>query len=60
MYFLIYIFGLKSQHPNVTQLSISAAGHGCDAMWLKNFIADPGIVPSIQEPMEVFCDNKLC
>ena len=29
-----------------------------EAMWLKNFIGDLGVVPSIQEPMEIFYDNE--
>ena len=26
--------------------------------WLKDLIGDLGVVPSIQEPMYVFCDNE--
>ncbi|KAI3781493.1 hypothetical protein L2E82_11509 [Cichorium intybus] len=29
-----------------------------EAAWLKNFIDDLGVVPSIQEPLELFCDNE--
>ncbi|KAI3788052.1 hypothetical protein L2E82_00677 [Cichorium intybus] len=29
-----------------------------EAAWLKNFIGDLGVVPSIQELMELFCDNE--
>lgn len=29
-----------------------------EATWLTNFIGDLGFVPSIQEPMEIFYDNK--
>ena len=29
-----------------------------DAAWLKNFIGDLEVVPTIQEPMELFCYNK--
>ena len=28
------------------------------AVWLKNFIGDLGVVPSIQDPIEIFCDNE--
>ena len=28
-----------------------------EATWLQNFIGDLGVVPSIHEPMEIFCDN---
>ena len=29
-----------------------------EAIWLKNFIGDLGVVPAIKEPMEIFCDNE--
>ena len=29
-----------------------------EAAWLKNFIRDLGVAPTIQEPMELFCDNE--
>ncbi|KAI3751332.1 hypothetical protein L2E82_22401 [Cichorium intybus] len=29
-----------------------------EAAWLKNFIGDLGVVPIIQEPMELFSDNE--
>ena len=29
-----------------------------EAVWLKNFIGDVGIVPTIQEPVELFCYNE--
>ncbi|CAH1436689.1 unnamed protein product [Lactuca virosa] len=29
-----------------------------DAIWLKNFIGDLGVVPAIKDPMEIFYDNK--
>jgi len=29
-----------------------------EAIWLKNFIEDLGVVPTIKEPMEIFCDNE--
>jgi hypothetical protein len=29
-----------------------------EAIWLKNFIGDLGVVPTIKEPMEIFCDNE--
>ena len=28
-----------------------------EAIWLKQFIGDLGVVPSIKEPVEMFCDN---
>ena len=29
-----------------------------EAAWLKNFIGDLGVVPSINRPVEIFCDNE--
>ena len=37
---------------------IAASEASKEAAWLKNFIGDIGVVPSIQEPMELFCDNE--
>ncbi|KAI3723535.1 hypothetical protein L2E82_35178 [Cichorium intybus] len=37
---------------------IAASEASKEAAWLKNFIGDLGVVPSIQEPMELFCDNE--
>ncbi|KAI3723297.1 hypothetical protein L2E82_34775 [Cichorium intybus] len=37
---------------------IAASEASKEAAWLKNFIGDLGVVPSIQEPLELFCDNE--
>ena len=37
---------------------IEASEASKEAIWLKNFIGDLGVVPSIKEPMEIFCDNE--
>ncbi|CAH1440299.1 unnamed protein product [Lactuca virosa] len=37
---------------------ITASEASKEAIWLKNFIGDLGVVPAIQEPMEMFCDNE--
>ena len=29
-----------------------------EAIWLKNFIGDIRFVPTIKEPMEIFCDSE--
>ncbi|GJY70379.1 hypothetical protein Tco_0474082 [Tanacetum coccineum] len=29
-----------------------------EAIWMKNFIGDLGVVPIVQDPIEIFCDNK--
>lgn len=37
---------------------IAASKATKEATWLKKFIDDLGVVLSIKEPMEIFCDNK--
>ncbi|KAI3689133.1 hypothetical protein L2E82_47082 [Cichorium intybus] len=37
---------------------IAASEASKEAAWLKNFIGDLGVVPSIQEPLELFCANE--
>nr|GEY01282.1 hypothetical protein [Tanacetum cinerariifolium] len=27
-------------------------------IWMKNFIGDLGVVSTVQDPIEIFCDNK--
>ena len=29
-----------------------------EAMWIRKFIGDLGVVPSINDPVEIFCDNE--
>ena len=29
-----------------------------EAVWIKNFITELGVVPSILDPLEIFCDNN--
>ena len=29
-----------------------------ETIWMKNFIGDLGVVPTIQDPIEIFCDNE--
>ncbi|GKE00158.1 hypothetical protein Tco_1388141, partial [Tanacetum coccineum] len=29
-----------------------------EAIWMKNFIGDLGVVPIVQDPIEILCDNK--
>ncbi|GJU28427.1 hypothetical protein Tco_1167048 [Tanacetum coccineum] len=29
-----------------------------EAIWMKNFIGDLGVVPTVQDLIEIFCDNK--
>ncbi|CAH1444382.1 unnamed protein product [Lactuca virosa] len=35
---------------------IAASEAAEEAIWLKNFIGDLGVVPAIKEPIEIFCD----
>ena len=37
---------------------IAASEAAQEAAWMKKFIGDLGVVPSIQDPLEVFCDNE--
>ena len=29
-----------------------------EAMWMKKFVGDLGVVPYIKEPLEIYCDNE--
>ncbi|GKB46369.1 retrotransposon protein, putative, ty1-copia subclass, partial [Tanacetum coccineum] len=29
-----------------------------EAIWMKNFIGDLGVVPTVQDPIEILCDNE--
>ncbi|GKE22205.1 hypothetical protein Tco_1433717 [Tanacetum coccineum] len=29
-----------------------------EAIWMKNFIGDLGVVPTVQDPIKIFCDNE--
>ncbi|GKB35005.1 retrotransposon protein, putative, ty1-copia subclass [Tanacetum coccineum] len=37
---------------------IAACEASKEAMWMKNFIGDLGVVPIVQDPIEIFCDNE--
>ena len=37
---------------------IAASEAANEAIWLKNFTGDLGVVPAIKEPMEIFYDNE--
>ena len=37
---------------------ITASEASKEAIWLKKFIGDLGVVPSIKEPVEIFCNNE--
>ncbi|KAI3752389.1 hypothetical protein L2E82_24403 [Cichorium intybus] len=53
----------SSKHETVADSTceseyIAASEASKEAAWLKNFIGDLRVVPSIQEPVELFCDNE--
>nr|GEU83566.1 retrovirus-related Pol polyprotein from transposon TNT 1-94 [Tanacetum cinerariifolium] len=37
---------------------IAACEASKEAIWMKNFIGDLGVVPKVQDPIEIFYDNK--
>ncbi|GKC58306.1 hypothetical protein Tco_1085904 [Tanacetum coccineum] len=37
---------------------ITACEASKEAIWMKNFIRDLGVVPTVQDPIEIFCDNE--
>lgn len=37
---------------------IAASEAAKEAIWIKNFLEDLGVVPSIQDQIEIFCDNE--
>ena len=37
---------------------IAASEASKEAIWIKNFIGDLGVVSAIKKPMEIFCDNE--
>ena len=54
----------KSSKQDVVALStteseyVAASLAAQEAAWMKKFIDDLGVVPSIQDPLEIFCDNE--
>ena len=37
---------------------VAASEAAKEAVWMKKFIEELGVVPSIQDPLEIFCDNE--
>ncbi|GJV15870.1 putative RNA-directed DNA polymerase [Tanacetum coccineum] len=37
---------------------IAACEASKEAIWMKGFIRDLGVVPTVQDPIEIFCDNE--
>ena len=52
----------SSKQPTVAESTceseyIAASEAAKEATWLQNFIGDLGVVPTISEPIKIFCDN---
>ena len=37
---------------------IAASSATKEVVWIKKFISEPGIVPSIVDPIDLYCDNN--
>ncbi|KAL0405228.1 UNVERIFIED_CONTAM: Retrovirus-related Pol polyprotein from transposon TNT 1-94 [Sesamum latifolium] len=54
----------KSSKQNIVAVStteaeyIAAAKAAKEAVWIKNFIFELGVVPSVATPIELYCDNN--
>ncbi|GKA67413.1 hypothetical protein Tco_0767221, partial [Tanacetum coccineum] len=54
----------KSSKQNTTAMSateaeyIAASEAGMEAVWIRKFISGLGILPTINEPIKMFCDNS--
>ncbi|GJT33875.1 putative RNA-directed DNA polymerase [Tanacetum coccineum] len=54
----------KSSKQSITAMSateaeyIAASEAGMEAVWIRKFISGLGIVPTINEPIKMFCDNS--
>nr|GEX68381.1 hypothetical protein [Tanacetum cinerariifolium] len=60
---------IKLQHTNspidfniIKRTNLRSLSKACEAskeaIWMKNFIGDLGVVPTAQDPIEIFCDNE--
>nr|GEW94606.1 retrotransposon protein, putative, Ty1-copia subclass [Tanacetum cinerariifolium] len=59
------VVGWKSSKQNITAMSateveyIVASEAAMKAVWIRKFISWLGIVPTINEPIKMFCDNSV-
>ncbi|KAL0319606.1 UNVERIFIED_CONTAM: Retrovirus-related Pol polyprotein from transposon TNT 1-94 [Sesamum radiatum] len=44
--------------PNSNRVLYSTSEAANEAIWMKNYIQELGVVPSIAEPVVIFCDNN--
>nr|GFA67862.1 retrovirus-related Pol polyprotein from transposon TNT 1-94 [Tanacetum cinerariifolium] len=62
--FLVYV-DWKTSKQSTTAMSateaeyIAASNAGMEAVWIRKFILGLGIVPTINEPIRMFCDNSV-
>jgi hypothetical protein len=38
--------------------NIAASEAAKDAIWIKNFVSELGVVPTASSPMDLYCDNS--
>ena len=48
----------KARHRSTKVEYIAASEAAKEAVWIKKFITGLGVVPSITNPMDIFCDNN--
>ncbi|KAL0439312.1 UNVERIFIED_CONTAM: Retrovirus-related Pol polyprotein from transposon RE2 [Sesamum latifolium] len=49
----------KSQSDSTTEAEYIATSEAAkEAVWMKNYIQELGVIPSIAEPVVIFCDNN--
>ncbi|KAL0370690.1 UNVERIFIED_CONTAM: Retrovirus-related Pol polyprotein from transposon TNT 1-94 [Sesamum angustifolium] len=49
---------VKTIHPTTGAEYIADSEAAKEAVWMKNYIQELGMLPSIVEPMVIFCDNN--
>ena len=52
-------FKARHRSNSATEAEYIAASEAAkEAVWIKKFITGLGVVPSISNPMDLFCDNN--
>ncbi|GKA35645.1 hypothetical protein Tco_0722136 [Tanacetum coccineum] len=39
---------------------IAASEAAMEAVWIRKFVGDLGVMPSINKPINMYCDNSCC
>ncbi|GJY32682.1 retrotransposon protein, putative, ty1-copia subclass [Tanacetum coccineum] len=52
------MYAMTCTRPDVSFALSMLVEASKEAIWMKNFIGDLGVVPIVQDPIEIFCDNK--